>query len=268
MDICFYDQDFLSPTLEHYIGIYLRSPEFLETRFNVDLDQYIDLMPADLRELYLEKKQIREQLLDDEEIDIEHEVIIELCSAISILQNHLPELINKGEVEISNEIYRMLKRLFKKSLELEIEREAPIGRAKVKLGETDFAIYINNDKYYQNVAIVESKLIERFLNEYGQLLGYLNPSFIFGVTISINKEKKLDEATGFIIDKLKSIKDDDFKLISIIENPFGDEYKYIIKSEHSIPEDASRTMSIYHLIINFHDQARERIAKESREKSN
>ena len=130
------------------------------------------------------------------------------------------------------------------------------------LGESDFVIY-GNDKSYLNIAVVESKLIERFIDGYKQLLGYLNPSFMFGITISINKNKQLGVASDYIKRKLDA-NHDDFKLVNIVENPLGDKFKYIIKSEHVLPEDGSRTMSVYHLIINLYDLGRKRIAIESR----
>lgn len=268
LNICFPDHDFLSESLEEMVEIYLRSPEIMESFFqDVNLDEYIDLMPVDLRELYCEKKYSKKLVKDEysQNNDTERNVIIELYSALSLLQNHSVEWVCKSEVEISNDIYRMTKRVLKSLFNLEIEREAQIGRAKVNIGETDFAIYFN-DRHYKNIAIIENKYIERFLDEYGQLLGYLNQSFKFGVTISINVGKTIGKAVDFIIEKLKSINDEDFKIVKIDRNPFGNEYNYIIKSEHTLPEDDTRTMSIYHLILNANDTARKRIAGESRKR--
>lgn len=262
-DICFYDHDFLM--VENLVDIYLRTPMFMETVFSdVNLDDYVDLMPPDLRELYFERKKNPGEMgtfKNKGNLDVEYKVVVEFYSAILLLQNQAAELYYKSESEINNEIFRMLKRLFK-SLNLEIEREAQIGRAKVDLGESDFFIY-SNDKSFLNIAIVESKPIERFIDGYKQLLGYLNPSFMFGITISINKNKQLGAAFDFIKGKL-GISHGDFKLVKIVENPLGDKFKYILKSEHVLPEDGSRIMSIYHLVINLYDFSRKGIAAESR----
>lgn len=265
LGFCFYDYDFLPETLEVLVTTYLRSHSLLKGFEDVDLDEYIDLMPVDLKELYIESKRdegtIEKKLL--EEKNIEKDIITELHSAIALIQNHSIELINKDEVEVSNEIFRMTKRLFKKTFNIEIEREAQIGRAKVKLGETDFVLYIN-DNSYQNIAIIENKFIEDFLKQYEQLLGYLNTCFKFGITLSINKAKTLDSAIEYILEKLKNIDDEEFPIVNIINNPFGDEYNYIIKSEHKLPEDSNKTMPIYHLILNLYDDSRQRIAQKAR----
>lgn len=113
-----------------------------------------------------------------------------LWSIIKLLTNNLVEINNWDEVKISNEIYRMTKRLFKKLFGIEIERESTIGRAKKKLGENDFYIYENNDTF-NNIDIGENKYLEGFKKAYGQLLGYLNYTFKFGFTISISKTMNL-----------------------------------------------------------------------------
>ena len=57
VDICFCDMDFLPNQLEKLVILYLRYPEIIEVMFpDVDLDEYVDLMPVDLRELYFDEK--------------------------------------------------------------------------------------------------------------------------------------------------------------------------------------------------------------------
>lgn len=58
INICFSDMDFLPNQLEKLVILYIRSPEIIEVMFpDVDLDEYVDLMPVDLRELYFDKRQ-------------------------------------------------------------------------------------------------------------------------------------------------------------------------------------------------------------------
>lgn len=261
---CFNDWDFLCTNIDNMVNLYLRSPRILSMIFpDINLDDYLDFMSVDLRDLYLEKKNsyIKPQIITKEWS--EEAIIKEINTVIKLLTNNLVEINNWDEVKISNEIYRMTKRLFKKLFGIEIERESTIGRAKKKLGENDFYIYENNDTF-NNIAIGENKYLEGFKKAYGQLLGYLNYTFKFGFTISISKTKNISDSYNIILRELNNIKDneiyDNFKLREIIE----DHENYIIKSIHSISEDASKTMNLYHLILVLNDTERQNIAIEAR----
>lgn len=64
LNSCFYDTDFLVDDLSSLVSLYLDVPDaFLATFSDVNLDEYLDLMPVDLRELYINKKQ--KDLLQD-----------------------------------------------------------------------------------------------------------------------------------------------------------------------------------------------------------
>jgi len=68
VNICFCDMDFMPNQLERLVMLYLRSPEIMEAMFpDVYLDEYIDLMPVDLRDLYYDKKQSNISLSHQEE---------------------------------------------------------------------------------------------------------------------------------------------------------------------------------------------------------
>lgn len=263
-EFCFDDYDFLPESLDSIVLLYLKNPEVVKKLLNIDLDDYIEFMSADLRELYLEKS--NEKSVEYEGIKgwAEELLIKELYNSLKILKSHVVEIVDKSEVEISNEIFRMNKFLFKKCYGVELEREAEIGHAKKKLGETDLYIYINGDEYI-NIAIGENKVLNRFNEAYGQVLGYLNHDFKFGFTISINKDKDIIDAYDYIIKKLKVNKYSNFEIIDIVELPLGEEYRYLLKSVHRIPEDRERTMNIYHLILDLNTKFRKAIAIESRE---
>ncbi|MBB6624821.1 hypothetical protein H7E67_15380 [Clostridium gasigenes] len=260
---CFQDHDFLKEDLELMVTLYIKSPEIFTNFFqDVNLDDYIDLMPVDLRELYIEN---RTQITNEHGIDenIEKEIVLELCNAIKLITNHSIEMQDKGEVEISNEVFRSIKRSFKLKFDVEVERESEIGNSKIKLGENDFYIYKNGDQYI-NVAIGENKNIENFTGAYGQVLGYLNHSFTFGFTILINRKKTMEDACKYIIENLKKNTYPSFKIIEIKQEPFGYLSKYVIKSTHIIPEDKERNMNIYHIILDLNNNYRKKVAIEAR----
>lgn len=264
--ICFENYDFLPDQLSTMVSLYLQNPTSLKKMFSiVDLDDYEDLMPCDLRELYRENKR-NNQVPDS--IDIEQGVITEIISSLQSLEQRVVEIVRRDETEISNDIYSSLNRVLKYKFGLEITREMTMGRAISKLGETDLYIYKNDAACRTDYAIVENKYIETFTSQYRQLLGYLNPNFKFGITISINKKLRLADAVTKIKDILFKIKEDDmqFKITTIL-TPF-DEFPYVIKSSHIIPEDPTKEMSIYHLILNLFDYERKEIAKVARKSAN
>ena len=47
------------------------------------------------------------------------------------------------------------------------------------------------DFWLTDYAVLENKYIENFTNQYNQLMGYLNPNFEFGITLSMNREMSL-----------------------------------------------------------------------------
>lgn len=78
-DILFQDHDFLPDSLEQMVIIYLRSPQFFVECFpDVELDEYRDLMPNDLREQYDERKIECSKNVNDNGIDIEQMLFSEV----------------------------------------------------------------------------------------------------------------------------------------------------------------------------------------------
>lgn len=266
--ICFDDHDFLPKQLSQMVTIYLRNSKFFKSFFpDVSLMDYVDLMQCDLRELYFEK--CNEELSNDNEIkysNIEDQIVSEIVFVLQLLESRVVEIENRDEVQISNDIYNSLLRILKVSFGIECTREMTIGRANKKLGETDLYLYKNDKVKKQHIAIIENKYINNFQSQYQQLLGYLNQNFEFGVTISINKGLKLEDALKKINRDLNIIKetDTDFK-ITTISKPYK-EFPYVIRSSHIIPEDTTREMNVYHLILNLFDLERKNIAKKARNK--
>ena len=68
-----------------------------------------------------------------------------------------------------------------------------------------------------------------------------------------------------IINQLEKKTYEKYEIIEICEKPFGNDYMYLIKSTHIIPEDTQRCMGIYHIILDLNDKYRQDVAIEARE---
>jgi len=258
---CFFDHDFLPSELSKMIIIYSRNPKMFAALFpDVDLNQYLDLMPVDLRNRFIEVNLEEEKTIDNKN-DIELSIVMEVYNALRRFQRRVVEFQKRSESEICNDLCDSLAEPLRSKYNLQVTREFPIGRAAKRIGETDLFIY-GSDFPTIDYTIIEAKDIMRFQSEFKQLLGYLNHNFQFGITISINKAYRLDETAQKIIEYLNTFKDSDFSLKSINDT----EIPNIFKSVHTIPEDINKEMPIYHIIFHLNDTARERIAKEARPK--
>lgn len=117
----------------------------------------------------------------------------------------------------------------------------------------------------KNVVLLLLSSKDKFSSQYLQLMGYLNPNFSAGFTLSINKEKGWEEAFDFICKKLNELMKagGDFAPISInrCEGISGTSY---IKSEHIVPENGLK-MPVYHLVLQLSDGDRHRAAIKARE---
>lgn len=262
---CFEDHDFLPGTLESMVTIYLRSPDLFKSMFSdVDLNEYIDLMPVDLQELYNEKQSIHST--SQNHLKENYNIVKEFCTCLDSLEQRIVEIEKRDEVEISNDLYSMLVRVLKINHDLVVSREATIGRANKKLGETDLYAYKHTKELKEEYFIVENKYLENFSNQYQQLLGYLNKNFRFGITISINKEKPFHEAVEYVRNRLLVQQSEDTLVnIKFISDPLYDHHGLII-STHIVPEAPDRVMDIYHLILNLYDPERKESALAARKK--
>jgi hypothetical protein len=262
-DICFFDHDFLPDNLSNMIRMYVIRPDIFQRFYpDVDLDDYLDLMPVDLREFYLEKNLENITSFSVSE-DIEMAIVFEIYKTIQRFQKRVVDFEKRTEVEISNDICDAIASSLNAKYGLHVSREAPMGRALVALGETDLYIYKEDRDSTEDYAIVENKFIDNFLQQYKQLLGYLNHYFRFGITISINNKYPLADAMKKIVNSLESIDDKDFPITSI--NAI-DSFPYVVKSNHIIPEDKTRQMPVYHMVFQLYDIERKRIAREARGK--
>ena len=139
---------------------------------------------------------------------------------------------------------------------LSVAREFTMGRAIKKLGETDLYIYKESDGIITDYAILENKYIENFMVQYNQLMGYLNPYFKFGITLSLNRKMSLSQGFDEIEKELKTI-EGDFVPINI--RRIGESETLMIVSEHIVPETGNK-MKVYHLIFQLNDKERKEVA--------
>lgn len=105
-NILFEDYDFMPDTLGNLIIIYLRSKKvFAEFFPDVDLEEYHDLMPKDLQELYDEAKW---EIKEDENVDIEKIVYDDIVFCCETVQADI-SLKNALENTINDNIRNLLK---------------------------------------------------------------------------------------------------------------------------------------------------------------
>ena len=93
-------------------------------------------------------------------------------------------------------------------------------------------------------------------------MGYLNPYFEFGITLSMNREMSLKKGFDEIENKLKCIKGS-FQPVKI--QRIGETDTLMIVSEHIVPETGNR-MKVFHLIFQLNDKERKEAAASARKR--
>ena len=252
-NICFQNHDFLPEQLNDMVLLYLNNPKLLEMAFQINLDDYLDLMECDLRDRYLEK---RYEKNSDFCSSLSEKIVMELISVIKRFQKRIVHFEKRDEVEITADIQDAVTGPLNSKYNVLIAREFTIGRANKKLGETDLYIYAEKDGYVTDYAVLENKYIENFTKQYEQLMGYLNQDFKFGITLSLNRKMSLKEGFDKIENDLKRMKGT-YQQTKI--KRIGGENTLMIISEHIVPE-TENTMKVYHLIFQLNDKERKEIA--------
>lgn len=260
-DICFHDLDFLPSQLSNLVMLFLRSPKLLEMFFQYDnLDDYIDLMECDLRDRYLE---IRYEQKSKIPSSLSEKIVVELVSTIRRFQKRVAHFENRDEVQITADLQDAVEGVLNSKYGLLVSREFTMGRAIKKLGETDLYIYKEQDGIITEYAVLENKYIENFTNQYNQLMGYLNPNFSFGITLSLNRKMSLKQGLDEIENRLRKVQGN-FKPVDV-QRLVGNDTTIIV-SEHVVPETGSK-MKVYHLIFQLNDEERRKAATLARKSS-
>ena len=194
-------------------------------------------------------------------------VIEQMLSSLSDMSELIAFKENACEVELTADFQQRIASSLNLRYGIQIERECTMGRSRISIGETDLYFYKYEDGIKQELYILENKALKDFKKpQYGQLVGYLNPYFSAGITLSINKDKGWEEAFDYIYEKLEELQKEggDFAPI-VIDRKTGTNGTKYIKSEFIIPNDG-RTMPVYHLVMQLYDKEWCEMAKKAREK--
>ncbi len=257
IDYLFEDTDFLSEHIRGLALLAMHKPYSFERVMNYDeLDQYIDVMPGDIARSYKAFRAEMDELLKQ---DAESAIVNTILNALNSMHKRVAHFCEMGEVQITTELDSIIEVALADTYGIYTKREYNMGRSLKTLGETDLYFYKNENGRLIDLAILENKEIERFRNQYLQLMGYLNAFFKFGITLSINRKHTLEHAVNMIVDTLKSI-EGEYAVTGILES--NENYNHLI-SEHIVPETGT-TMRVHHFILNLCDESRVFAAKESR----
>ena len=192
------------------------------------------------------------------------DVVGQMLSVLTEMSERSVDLAGRGEVVLTRDFQTAIAPVLNEKYGIQIAREYTLGRAKVKIGETDlyFFRYVEGKK--EQLFILENKYIQNFTSQYLQLMGYLNPDFTAGFTLSINKDKGWEEAFDYICEKLEGLKEKGgtFAPVSIVRCVEPNRTQYV-KTEHIVPE-TGMNMVVYHLVLQISDSERHKIAIEAR----
>lgn len=260
IDNCFEDTDFLEDDLrelaEEAMG---RDPVmFLSKMDYEELDQYIDLMPGDVADRYIAYREKLDKAIKN---DAETAIVNAIFSALSKIQRRVVHFNQFDEVQLTAELDDMIQDHLASEFAVHTKREYNMGRALKKLGETDLYFYKFQDRGIKDLAILENKEIDRFEDQYYQLMGYMNPNFEFGITVSINRRLKLFDARERIFNILKGLEGE----FSPEEIHFFNQHDNGLLSKHVVPE-TGKIMYVYHFIMNLEDESRQAAAGKARRK--
>lgn len=196
-------------------------------------------------------------------------VIEQMLSSLTEISEITAFKEKAGEVELTADFQQRITSSLNLKYGIQIDRECTIGRSKTTIGETDLYFYTYEDGIKRDLYILENKILTDFKKpQYGQLMGYLNPYFSAGITLSINKDRGWEEAFDYICEKLEELREEggDFAPITIDRKTVSNRTKYV-KSEFIIPKDG-RTMPVYHLVMQLYDKPWHERAKKERSKKN
>ncbi len=194
------------------------------------------------------------------------DVIRQMSSILLEMTERCVDLKKRGEVELTADFQLAISPVLNQKHGIQVVREYTIGRAKKRIGETDLLFYRYKDGIKQFLFILENKDISGFIRQYEQLMGYLNPNFLAGITLSINRNNGWEESFDYICDKLESLKKENHVFAPVdIDRKIVDRKTQYVKSQHIVPE-TGKSMPVYHLVLNISDKDRQEIALRSRSK--
>jgi hypothetical protein len=265
----FYDWDFLDEFLSSNIEAYKSYGAIFTKLYNINLDDYVELMPDDKKKEYFNAKSKFELCRNEENQDFENEQVIvkQIYNALKAREKNPRRLQETLETELSDDIADIVRENLNVK-NIIISREMPNGFAKKGIGECDFYIYTYIDGVYKVIAIGENKEWGKFESQLKQLIGYMTNDVQFGFTIIFNKRVQFST----VLDRrLKILKEffmelngqKHFEIVGdIFESKVMDN---VLLTKHENPEKKGTYFRMYHFIINSHLEERKQSAIEARE---
>lgn len=254
----FEDWDFLD--IPDFLKIHGINPALVEGFFHTDLDEYIELMPDDIRESYLSQKRGSAQKSSQESV-----IIKSIYNAIKKREMDPNRLLATSETQLSDDISQILSERLNQ-YGINVSRETPAGYAKKGIGEIDFYIYSYEKDAYKEIAIGENKEWGNFDKQVKQLLGYMNKDTRFGFTIIFNKKVKYNTVVEKRRELLKKFHielngEKHFEVQKIIELK---SLPGVLVTYHQKPEDQKDSFLIFHFIANAYSPERRESAQQAR----
>lgn len=264
----FYDWDFLEESISRDIENYkLYGPSY-EYLKGIELENYVDIMPDDIKEEYYNIKQKFESNNENNNKKIKLEMLIvkQIYNAIKSRENDPRRLKSTSETQLSDDIRDIVREKLNDN-NIIFEREMPSGFSNVTIGECDFYIYTYEDGIFKTLAIGENKEWGNFEGQLKQLIGYMTNDVQFGFTILFNRSVQANTALNKRINILKNfyVEKDGIKYFKLVNGIL--EYKdmnNVLLTEHENPEKKGTYFRIYHFIINANLNERETSAIQAR----
>lgn len=160
----FQDYDFLPDSLEKMVIIYLRSPQFFAECFpDVELDEYRDLMPNDLREQYEEKKsecvEKKDEKINDNGMDVESMLFSEVMRCCERVQAD-----NSIKDSIEDEINDRFRDLLDANKYIDVRDQTRQGASSTgkRAGEVDIMVRIGK----MPISIIEALRLTSVAEDY------------------------------------------------------------------------------------------------------
>ena len=175
------------------------------------------------------------------------------------IENVLNEMeqIDRQELKVVNEWWINLQEAFKRLNRnyQDYLREFYSGKSDKVLKSIRFNA--NNDRGYNNIAVIENKMYNTQFKEIKQLLGYINIHVKLGITITINKKKKLVD----VIEALRNYIENEKNNLHIVQ--VEKKKEYLLHTTMKNQQDDT-TINCYHFVLSLNDEEHEKWAKEIR----
>lgn len=264
----FDDWDFLEENLSTTLQYYKLYGPAYEKFQDINLVDYLELLPDDKKEEYYEIKD--KFIINSESIqkcsEFEKLIVKQIYNAIKKREKNPRRLETTSETELSDDIMDIVKeKLYENGIN--ISREMPAGFAKAGIGECDFYIDTYVDGIYKVMAIGENKEWGKFESQLKQLIGYMTKDVQFGFTIVFNKRVKNSTVLAKRIEILKNfyVEKEGIKYFQVVDGIYEHmEMQDLLMTIHENPERKGSYFRLHHFVINANSTEREESAVQAR----